>query len=79
MNKKNSFKSKNLKTKKKINERETLKNKPMIKLQNRSYKSSSNLHYNLNNNKKSEKYKTILNGSINNLKIKEKNTKFKKK
>jgi hypothetical protein len=52
--------------------------------QNRSNKSSSNLHNNNNNSKTNDSvyekiYKTILNGSLKNFKTKEKNPKIIKK
>ena len=86
MNKKCSLETNNMNInqKKKINERELSKKDKRLNKQNKSYKSSSNIQFNTNNNKSNESgyeyiYKTILNGSLKNLKINEKNQLFKKK
>ena len=86
MNKKCSLETNNMNInpKKKINERALSKKEKRLNKQNKSYKSSSNIQFNTNNNKSNESgyeyiYKTILNGSLKNLKINEKNQLFKKK
>lgn len=86
MNKKCSLETNNMNInqKKKINERALSKKDKRLNKQNKSYKSSSNIQFNTNNNKSNESgyeyiYKTILNGSLKNLKINEKNQLFKKK
>ena len=86
MNKKCSLETNNLNInpKKKINERIISKKEKRLNMQNKSYKSSSNNQFNTNNNKSNESdykyiYKTIMNGSLKNLKINEKSQLFKKK
>ena len=83
MNKKSFVEAKNLNSRKKNNQRAVSKKELKLKGQNRSNKSSSNLHNN-NNNKTNDSvyeqiYKTILNGSLKNFKAKEKNPKIIKK
>ncbi len=82
MNKKCFVEAKNLNSRKKNNQRAISKKELKLKGQNRSNKSSSNLHN--NNNKTNDSvydqiYKTILNGSLKNFKTKEKNPKIIKK
>ena len=82
MNKKCFVEAKNLNSRKKNNQRSISKKELKLKGQNRSNKSSSNLHN--NNNKTNDSvydqiYKTILNGSLKNFKTKEKNPKIIKK
>ena len=83
MNKKSFVEAKNLNSRKKNNQRAVSKKELKLIGQNRSNKSSSNLHNN-NNNKTNDSvyeqiYKTILNGSLKNFKTKEKNPKIIKK
>ena len=82
MNKKSSL-AKNANSKKIIKEKTLSKKENNYKNKNKSYKSFPNIQYNINN-KTNESlieniYKTILNGSLKNLKIKEKNKIIKKK
>lgn len=83
MNKKTFIEAKNLNSRKKNNQRAVSKKELKLKGQNRSNKSSSNLHNNTNNKTNDsvyeQIYKTILNASLKNLKTKEKNPKFIKK
>ena len=83
MNKKSFVEAKNLNSRKKNNQRAVSKKELKLIGQNRSNKSSTNLHNN-NNNKTNDSvyeqiYKTILNGSLKNFKTKEKNPKIIKK
>ena len=81
-NKKSSF-AKNTNSKKIIKERALSKKEKKLKNSNKSYKSFSNIQYNTNNKAKEtifdNIYKTILNGSLKNLKINEKNQILQKK
>jgi hypothetical protein len=84
MNKKSFVEAKNLNSRKKNNQRAVSKKELKLIGQNRSNKSSTNLHNNNNNNKTNDSvyeqiYKTILNGSLKNFKAKEKNPKIIKK
>ena len=83
MNKNSFLENKNINSKKPIKERAISKKEKKFKNSNKSYKFFSNIQ--LNNNDKSNEsefvniYKTILNGSLKNLKINEKKQKLKKK
>ena len=81
-NKKSSF-AKNTNSKKIIKERALSKKEKKLKNSNKSYKSFSNIQYNTNNKAKETVfdniYKTLLNGSLKNLKINEKNQIIQKK
>ena len=83
MNKKSKVQEKNLNMRKLIKERTISKKEKKVKVYNKSHKSFSNIQYNTNNKANEsdfEKiYKTILNGSLKNLKNNEQNLVTKKK
>ena len=83
MNKKNFLETKNINSKKPIKERGISKKGKTIKNSNKSYKSFSNIQLNTNNKANESEfvniYKTILNGSLKNLKINQNNQILKKK
>lgn len=83
MNKKSNFEAKKDNSKKTIKERAISKKEKNFKNSNKSYKSFSNIQFNINNKSNESDfknlYKTILNGSLKNLKINDKKHIIKKK
>ena len=83
MNKKCFLEIKNINSKKTFKEITISKKENKFKNSNKSYKSFSNIQLNKNNISNESEfvniYKTILNGSLKNLKINEKNKIIKKK
>ena len=83
MNKNFFLETKNINSKKTFKEITISKNENKCKNSNKSYKSFSNIQLNKNNISNESEfvniYKTILNGSLKNLKINEKNKIIKKK
>lgn len=83
MNKNSFLENKNINSKKPIKERAISKKEKNFKNSNKSYKSFSNIQFNINNKSNESDfknlYKTILNGSLKNLKINDKKHIIKKK